>query len=59
MRNLVMSKLVDKTLNKIDRGIGDTISRAIKTISRGTIKECDGCTKRKETLNKIIPYNRD
>lgn len=52
-------KIEKQVIKKIDKGIGDTISRAIKTISRGTIKECDGCIKRKETLNKIIPYNRD
>jgi hypothetical protein len=39
-----------------DRGLGDTISRAINKISRGRIKECGGCTKRKEALNRIIPY---
>ncbi len=54
-----MDKLTNKTFKKIDKGLGDTIAKAIKTISRGTIKECNGCTKRRETLNKILPYNRD
>ena len=54
-----MDNLTNKTFKKIDRGLGDTIAKAIKTISRGTIKDCNGCTKRKETLNKIFPYNRD
>lgn len=52
-------KIENQIIKNIDKGIGDTISRAIKTISRGTIKECNGCTKRRETLNKILPYNRD
>ncbi|SVB59241.1 uncharacterized protein METZ01_LOCUS212095 [marine metagenome] len=39
-----------------DKGIGDTISRVIKTVSRGKIKECGGCQKRKEYLNKKIPF---
>ena len=39
-----------------DKGFGDTISRAINKISRGRIKECGGCSKRKEALNRIIPY---
>jgi hypothetical protein len=37
-----------------DRGIGDTISRVIKTVAR--VKECGGCEKRKEYLNKLIPF---
>ena len=39
-----------------DKGIGDTISRVIKTVSRGKIKECGGCQKRREYLNKKIPF---
>mgnify|MGYP003149489184 FL=1 len=39
-----------------DKGIGDTISRVINKVSRGKIKECGGCTKRKESLNRIIPF---
>jgi hypothetical protein len=54
-----MDKLTNKTLKKIDKGLGDTIARAIKTVSRGKIEECGGCTKRKEFLNKAVPYNRD
>ncbi len=50
------NKLTNDTLKKIDKGLGDTIARAINTISRGTIKECGGCTKRKEFLNKVVPY---
>jgi len=45
-----MDKLTNKTLKKIDKGLGDTIARAIKTVSRGKIEECGGCTKRKEFL---------
>ena len=43
-------------IKKIDKGFGDTISRAIKTVTRGKIEECGGCTSRRETLNKLIPY---
>jgi hypothetical protein len=39
-----------------DKGLGDTVSRVIKTVSRGKIKECGGCEKRKEYLNRVIPY---
>ena len=47
-----------------DKGLGDTIERVAKTtgvkqivdtVSRITKKPC-GCQKRKETLNRIIPY---
>ena len=39
-----------------DKGIGDTFSRAISSLTGGRIKECGGCQKRKEYLNKKIPY---
>ena len=54
-----MDNLTNKTMKKIDKGLGDTIARAIKTVSRGKIQECGGCTKRKEFLNKVVPYKRD
>ena len=49
-----MSKRVD--LFGHDKGLGDTVSRAINSITGGKIKECGGCQKRKEYLNKKIPY---
>ncbi len=49
----------NNAIKKIDKGLGDTIARAINTVSRGTIKECGGCTQRKEFLNKVVPYKRD
>ncbi len=51
-----MDKLANNTLKKIDKGLGDTIARAINTVTRGKIQECGGCTKRKEFLNKVVPY---
>ena len=39
-----------------DKGLGDTVSRAINALSRGTVKECGGCQKRKDYLNKLVPY---
>ena len=54
-----MDNLTNKTMKKIDKGLGDTIARAIKTVSRSKIKECGGCTKRKEFLNKKFPYKND
>ena len=40
-----------------DKGLGDTVSRAINTVSRGKIKECGGCKKRKEYLNSLFEYD--
>ena len=40
-----------------DRGLGDTVSRVIDTVSRGKIKECGGCKKRKEYLNSLFDYD--
>ena len=39
-----------------DKGLGDTVSRVIKTVTSGKIKECGGCKKRKDILNRVIPY---
>jgi len=41
-----------------DKGLGDTVSRVIKKVTKGKIKECGGCKKRRDILNKIIPYSR-
>ena len=47
-----------KLMKKIDKGLGDTISRAIKKVAGGILIECNGCSRRKEQLNKLFPYNR-
>ena len=43
----------------MDRGLGDTVSNAIKKVSGGKIKECGGCSKRREWLNNKMPYRRN
>tara|TARA_Y100000310_G_scaffold201587_1_gene201695 strand:- start:67 stop:219 length:153 start_codon:yes stop_codon:yes gene_type:complete len=40
------------------KGAGDTISKIIKKLSGGNIKECEPCRKRKEALNKKFPYKK-
>ena len=40
------------------KGLGDTISSIINTVSRGKIKECGGCKKRKKLLNKNVDYRK-
>jgi len=41
-----------------DEGLGDTVSRVIKKVTKGKIKECGGCKKRRDILNKVMPYSR-
>tara|TARA_R100000152_G_C6716393_1_gene143083 strand:+ start:728 stop:895 length:168 start_codon:yes stop_codon:yes gene_type:complete len=36
------------------RGLGDTVSK----ILRGKVRECNSCKKRKEMLNKLVPYKK-
>jgi len=43
----------DRTLA---RGLGDTLARVINNWTG--IEPCDGCDKRKDTLNKWIPYKK-
>ena len=38
------------------RGLGDTLARVINSVTG--IKPCADCDKRKETLNKWIPYKK-
>ena len=45
-------------VNVVDKGLGDTISSVIKTVSRGKIKECGGCKKRKQWLNENVSYKK-
>ncbi|MBC8422084.1 MAG: hypothetical protein H8E03_01535 [Pelagibacteraceae bacterium] len=50
---------MSNTLKNIDRGLGDTIQRAIKTVTMGKLKPCSGCSMRRDKLNKLVPYNTD
>ena len=40
------------------KGLGDTVSKVIKKVSGGRIKECGGCSKRRDWLNDKISYSR-
>ena len=44
---------------KMNKGLGDTVSSAIKKVSGGRIKECGGCSKRRDWLNDKVPYRRN
>ena len=38
-------------------GIGDSIAKAIQAATLGKVTPCEGCKKRKDFLNRLIPYN--
>ena len=53
-------------LNEKSRGLGDTIEKftkatgikkAVDAVAKATGKDC-GCGKRKDSLNRIFPYNK-
>jgi hypothetical protein len=53
-------------LNEKSKGFGDTVAKVtrltgiksvVDTISKKTGKDC-GCNKRRDTLNRIIPYKK-
>ena len=43
----------------VSKGLGDTVSKAIKTVTGGRVKECGGCAARKAWLNRKIPYDTE
>lgn len=38
------------------RGLGDVVSAVTKSLG---IKECGGCAKRREALNKLVPFKNE
>ena len=47
-----------REVNK-SKGLGDSVSKIIKKVTAGKIKECNSCKKRKEMLNKLFPYKKE
>ncbi len=41
---------------KPSKGLGDTVSKVTKAMG---IKECGGCKRRRERLNKLVPYGKE
>lgn len=41
------------------KGLGDTVSKVIKKMTGGKLKECEPCKRRREKLNKKFPYKND
>ena len=48
------SKGLGDSIEKITKATG--IKKVVKTVSKAIGKDC-GCDKRKETLNRLFPYN--
>lgn len=36
--------------------MGDTVKKVIESVTGNKIKPCGGCQKRREMLNKMLPY---
>ena len=49
------SKGLGDTIEKITKATG--IKKVVDTVSKVTKKDC-GCNKRKDTLNRLFPYNK-
>jgi hypothetical protein len=48
--------LTCKSYEGPSRGLGDTVAKAIQTITLGTVKPCLPCKARQARLNKALPY---
>ena len=46
---------VGDTVEKITKATG--IKKIVETVNKATGKDC-GCAKRKDTLNRLFPYNK-
>jgi len=49
----------EKNTHPPARGLGDTLERGIKRLTRGRVKPCEGCKKRRDALNRLMPYRGD
>ena len=49
------SKGLGDSIEKITKATG--IKKVVDTVSKAVNKDC-GCAKRKDTLNKLFPYNK-
>ena len=45
-----------KLLQPKSKGLGDTVKNVINKVTGGKVKQCGGCKKRQEALNKLVPY---
>jgi hypothetical protein len=50
------SKGLGDTIEKVTKATG--IKKVVETVAEAAGKDC-GCGKRKDTLNRLLPYNED
>lgn len=44
---------------QLPKGFGDSVESFVQKITGGRVKPCTGCKKRKEMLNKMLPYEHE
>ena len=54
--NVEKSKGLGDTIEKITTATG--IKKVVETVAKATGKDC-GCAKRRDTLNRVFPYNNN
>ena len=42
--------------NEGSKGLGDSVEKFIKKATGGRVKTCGGCKKRRDWLNRMVPY---
>lgn len=55
-KNVEKSKGLGDTIEKITTATG--IKKVVETVAKATGKDC-GCAKRRDTLNRVFPYNNN
>jgi hypothetical protein len=50
------SKGLGDTIEKVTKATG--IKKVVETVAKAAGKDC-GCGKRRDTLNRLLPYNED
>ncbi len=53
--NQIKSRGFGDTVEKFTKATG--IKKAVDTVARATGKDC-GCNNRRDTLNRVFPYNK-
>ena len=46
----------EEEIEQPSKGLGDTVKKVIDKVTGGKMKPCGGCKKRREALNKVMPY---
>lgn len=57
-KEILLKKSLKKALGELNKskGLGDTIKKVTDKLG---IKQCGGCKRRQEKLNRLFPYKKD